>query len=86
MNEETLSRIFQPFVQAENTLARTQGGLGLGLALIKNLVELHEGSVEASSEGLGKGTEFTMPWRKLRRRAQRPRELSGAPRAGDRRQ
>jgi PAS domain S-box-containing protein len=58
MDEATLGRIFQPFVQADSTLARTQGGLGLGLALVKNLVELHGGSVEASSEGVGRGTEF----------------------------
>jgi PAS domain S-box-containing protein len=60
MDRETLAKIFQPFMQAENTLARTQGGLGLGLALIKNLVELHGGTVAAASAGLGKGTEFTV--------------------------
>ncbi|HTP29602.1 MAG TPA: PAS domain S-box protein [Anaeromyxobacteraceae bacterium] len=58
--QEVLSRIFDPFTQAETTLARSKGGLGLGLALVKGLVELHGGAVSAESEGLGKGTEFTL--------------------------
>ncbi|MGC4065107.1 MAG: PAS domain S-box protein [Polyangiaceae bacterium] len=60
LDEETLARLFQPFMQAENTLDRSQGGLGLGLALVKGLVELHDGSVAAFSEGLGKGAEFVV--------------------------
>ncbi len=55
---EDLVRLFQPFVQADQTLDRSQGGLGLGLALVKGLVELHGGYVVARSAGLGKGTEF----------------------------
>jgi PAS domain S-box-containing protein len=55
-----LERIFQPFAQADQGLARTHGGLGLGLALVKNLVELHGGSVEARSDGLGLGAEFVV--------------------------
>ncbi|HYD42107.1 MAG TPA: PAS domain S-box protein [Anaeromyxobacter sp.] len=55
---EALERMFEPFTQAERTLARTQGGLGLGLALVRGLVELHGGTVEAKSEGLGRGAEF----------------------------
>lgn len=58
MNKNTLSHIFEPFMQANVTLARTNGGLGLGLALVKGLVELHGGSVCAFSEGIGKGSEF----------------------------
>jgi CheY-like chemotaxis protein len=57
---EVLPRLFQPFVQAETSLARTRGGLGLGLALVKALVELHGGSVRAASDGDGKGAEFTI--------------------------
>jgi signal transduction histidine kinase len=50
--------MFEPFAQADQTLARTDGGLGLGLALVKGLVELHEGTVEARTEGPGRGAEF----------------------------
>jgi PAS domain S-box-containing protein len=53
-----LPQLFVPFVQGERTLARTEGGLGLGLALVKGLVELHGGSVGAASAGEGKGAEF----------------------------
>jgi two-component system CheB/CheR fusion protein len=60
MQPETLARLFQPFVQAEQTLDRSKGGLGLGLALVKGLVELHGGEVSAQSEGLGRGTVFTV--------------------------
>jgi PAS domain S-box-containing protein len=58
MSPELLSRLFEPFSQADETLDRSKGGLGLGLALVKGLVELHGGSVAAHSEGLGKGAEF----------------------------
>ncbi len=51
-------RIFQPFIQAERTLHRSRGGLGLGLALVRGLVELHGGTVVARSEGPGRGAEF----------------------------
>ena len=57
---EVLAKLFQPFVQADQTLDRSQGGLGLGLALVKGLVELHGGTVSVHSEGLGKGTEFVV--------------------------
>lgn len=56
----TLEELFTPFTQARQTLARTQGGLGLGLSLVRALVELHGGSVRAHSEGLGKGSEFAV--------------------------
>jgi len=56
--EALLGRLFEPFVQADTTLARTRGGLGLGLAAVKKLVELHNGTVRAVSDGLGKGSEF----------------------------
>jgi PAS domain S-box-containing protein len=57
---DLLPRIFDTFVQAEQPLARTKGGLGLGLALVRRLVEMHAGSVEARSDGVGKGTEFVV--------------------------
>ena len=56
---ELLSGIFDTFTQGEVTLARDEGGLGLGLALVKKLVEYHGGSVTASSEGKGKGAVFS---------------------------
>ncbi len=51
-------RLFQPFIQAERTLHRSRGGLGLGLSLVRGLVELHGGTVEARSGGPGMGAEF----------------------------
>ncbi|HEX7841844.1 MAG TPA: PAS domain S-box protein [Kofleriaceae bacterium] len=53
-----LERIFQPFAQADRTLARSMGGLGLGLTLVRGLVELHGGEVSVHSEGEGRGAEF----------------------------
>jgi PAS domain S-box-containing protein len=53
-----LPRVFDAFVQGERTLARTEGGLGLGLALVKGITELHGGSVAVRSEGAGNGSEF----------------------------
>ncbi|NUO51107.1 MAG: response regulator [Polyangiaceae bacterium] len=60
MAKENLARLFEPFVQANQALDRSKGGLGLGLAVVKRLVELHDGSVTARSEGLGQGTELTV--------------------------
>ncbi len=60
MTRETLNRIFEPFNQADTSLERSRGGLGLGLALAKGLVELHGGTVTAESAGLGKGSTFTI--------------------------
>jgi CheY-like chemotaxis protein len=55
-----LPHVFDPFVQGERTLARTEGGLGLGLALVKGMTELHGGTVRAASEGNGTGAEFVL--------------------------
>jgi CheY-like chemotaxis protein len=57
---EKLPHIFEMFTQVEGALGRSQGGLGLGLTLVKRLTELHGGSVESHSEGVGKGSEFTV--------------------------
>ena len=58
-----VDRMFEPFAQADHGIARSKGGLGLGLALVRGLVELHGGSVRAHSDGLGHGAEFlvTLP-------------------------
>src|SRR5439155_8563404 len=55
---ETLPRIFDLFVQADNSLDRAQGGMGIGLTLVRNLVEMHGGSIAARSDGPGQGSEF----------------------------
>ena len=56
---DLLPHVFDLFVQAKRTLARSEGGLGIGLALVKNLVSLHGGAVTATSEP-GRGSEFTV--------------------------
>ena len=57
---ELLPHIFELFTQVDGSLGRSYGGLGIGLALARNLVEMHEGRLQASSAGLGKGCEFTI--------------------------
>jgi two-component system CheB/CheR fusion protein len=57
---EVLPRVFDLFVQADRASDRAYGGLGIGLTLVQRLVELHGGSVEARSEGLGQGSEFVV--------------------------
>ena len=60
MSKKMVENLFKPFIQADASLDRCNGGLGLGLALIKGLVKLHGGTVEAHSGGLGKGSVFTV--------------------------
>ena len=57
---ELVPGLFEPFMQGQQSLARTEGGLGLGLALVKGIVELHEGSVCVDSGGSAKGATFTV--------------------------
>jgi signal transduction histidine kinase/DNA-binding response OmpR family regulator len=60
MEPEVLARVFEAFSQADRSLDRSRGGLGLGLALVKGLVELHGGQVRVNSDGPGKGTELSI--------------------------
>ena len=60
IDPETLEHVFEPFVQAPQTIDRAHGGLGLGLAMVKGLVELQGGSVRVFSGGAGRGTEVTV--------------------------
>ncbi|MBA2664983.1 MAG: GAF domain-containing protein [Bradymonadaceae bacterium] len=60
MAPETVESLFEPFMQANASLDRSADGLGLGLGLVKGLVELHEGGVRATSPGMGKGAQFSV--------------------------
>jgi two-component system CheB/CheR fusion protein len=60
ISAEMLPQVFDLFVQADASLARSEGGLGVGLTLVKRLVEMHGGQVSATSGGLGKGSEFVV--------------------------
>jgi len=60
LTADMLSKVFAIFTQVKQDLKRTQGGLGIGLALAKNFIELHGGIIQAKSEGLGKGSTFTL--------------------------
>jgi signal transduction histidine kinase len=69
---QMLSEVFELFTQGERTLDRSQGGLGIGLSLVKTVVELHGGSVSATSEGVDRGSEFV-----IRLPCLRPEESNG---------
>jgi PAS domain S-box-containing protein len=58
IDADQLPRIFELFTQVDRSLEKSQGGLGIGLSLVRRLVELHNGRIEARSEGPGKGSEF----------------------------
>jgi signal transduction histidine kinase/ActR/RegA family two-component response regulator len=60
MSGDMIQRLFQPFSQEYQALDRARGGLGLGLTLVRRLVELQDGHVEAQSDGLGRGSTFTI--------------------------
>jgi two-component system CheB/CheR fusion protein len=60
ISPEMLPKIFDLFVQSHQTLDRSEGGLGIGLTLLRSLAELHNGRVEAHSDGPGKGSTFTV--------------------------
>lgn len=60
ISAELLPRLFDLFAQADGAAARSRGGLGIGLAIVRRLVEMHAGTVEAFSEGTGRGSRFTV--------------------------
>src|SRR5215472_13175078 len=60
MGPDLLPHVFEPFWQGDSSSTRAHGGLGLGLALVRQLVELHGGEVRAESEGKGRGATFTV--------------------------
>ena len=60
LDSNMIQRVFEPFAQADQGLARSRGGLGLGLVLVRGLVELHGGTVRGESEGIGRGASFTL--------------------------
>ncbi|HEY6820564.1 MAG TPA: ATP-binding protein [Burkholderiales bacterium] len=70
--EEMLTQVFDMFMQVEQTLERSQGGLGIGLTLVKRLVDLHGGSVEARSAGANRGTEMIVRLPAAASSSQRP--------------
>jgi signal transduction histidine kinase/CheY-like chemotaxis protein len=87
ISPEMLPRIFEPFTQVESSRTRSQGGLGLGLPLVRSLVELHGGGVEALSDGPGQGTEIVvrLPLRSGEtpvRPARRPGRAAAPPASG----
>ena len=57
---DMLPKIFELFTQIDRSLDRSQGGLGIGLSLVRSVVEMHQGVVQAFSAGLGKGSEFVV--------------------------
>ena len=75
---QLLPRVFDLFMQGEHTLARSQGGLGIGLTLVKRLVETHGGAVSAQSEGAGRGSEFIVRLPLARRQATEAAHVSAA--------
>ncbi len=87
-----LPHVFELFAQGEQGLDRSQGGLGIGLTLVKRLVEMHEGAVEARSGGVGRGSEFIVrlpcgpPLETERETGSRPQKRETPPSGGPNRQ
>jgi PAS domain S-box-containing protein len=81
---EMRTQVFELFFQGKRSVDRAEGGLGIGLALVKNIVELHGGTVEAFSEGRGCGSEFVvrLPLRSVAKEASAPAALPAPARAG----
>jgi signal transduction histidine kinase/ActR/RegA family two-component response regulator len=81
MTPELLEKVFERFVQGEQALQRATGGLGLGLAIARSLVELHHGTITAESAGPGRGSRFIVTLPLASAQADAPAELPAATRA-----
>jgi len=81
IDHDVLSLIFDLFVQGNQTVARSEGGLGLGLTIVKRLVELHGGTVSASSPGPNRGSEFIVRLPRISDAIVNPQPLAAEPRA-----
>lgn len=75
IESDLLESIFEPFVQAEQTIDRAQGGMGLGLTLVSKVAEAHQGVVAVQSDGPGRGSVFTVRLPTTRKRPQRRAEV-----------
>lgn len=82
---EMIDHVFEPFAQANRTPDRSQGGLGIGLALVRSLVELHDGDVRANSLGPGKGSTFRVELPVTRVGLHKPEQDASAPTGAGRR-
>jgi signal transduction histidine kinase len=60
ISEEMLHKVFELFTQVDTSFERSQGGLGIGLTLVRELVEMHAGTIKAESPGFNKGSTFTV--------------------------
>ena len=80
MTAEVMPKVFDLFAQGDRSLDRAQGGLGIGLSLVRGLVEMHGGTVEAQSAGHDQGSRFTLrlPWSKLAAQPAPPQGTSAA--------
>lgn len=82
IDTDMITRVFDLFTQAEQALDRSQGGLGVGLTLVRHLVHMHDGEVRASSAGLGLGSEFAVTLPLMSAGDVRPERPSGSARGG----
>lgn len=83
INAETLPHIFRQFSQGDQKVSRDQAGLGLGLSIVKTLIEKHQGTVSAHSEGIGQGTIFTVKLPVYQTLGSSPNEQTKPPNANE---
>jgi two-component system CheB/CheR fusion protein len=82
ISAQMLPQLFDPFAQADSSLDRGHGGLGIGLTLVRSLAEMHGGTADAASDGVGCGSEFTI---RLPRAEQATKDVKGQDRQRSRR-